>query len=195
MDEHQEVARPLQVGARPVEATGWLTLLRAAVRPIDAVNEWIGRGTAWLALLLVVVTTYDVASRYLFRKSFVFVQELEWHLFAILFLIAAGYTHLKGDHVRVDIFYARMSPRNRAWIDLVCGVLFLFPTCFLLIWTSIPFVIASAKVLEGSPDPGGIPGRFLLKAVIPLGFILIALQGISETIKNLFHVLGKEMPK
>lgn len=169
--------------------------VRALTRRIDAVNEWVGRGASWLALLLVVVTTYDVASRYLFRKSFVFIQELEWHLFAILFLIAAGYTHLKGDHVRVDIFYARMSPRNRAWIDLVLGVLFLFPTCFLLIWTSIPFVIASAKVLEGSPDPGGIPGRFLLKAVIPLGFILIALQGISETIKNLLHVLGKEMPK
>jgi len=141
------------------------------------------------------VTTYDVAMRYLFRKSFVFIQELEWHLFAILFLIAAGYTHLKGDHVRVDIIYARMSPRNQAWIDLILGVLFLFPTCFLLIWTSIPFVAASVRVLEGSPDPGGIPARFLLKAVIPLGFTLIALQGISETIKNFFRVLGKELPK
>lgn len=171
------------------------SLAHAVTRRIDAVNEWFGRGTAWLALLLVVVTTYDVASRYLFRKSFVFIQELEWHLFAILFLIAAGYTHLKGDHVRVDIFYARMSPRGKAWIDLILGVLFLFPTCFLLIWTSIPFVIASAKVLEGSPDPGGIPGRFLLKAVIPLGFILIALQGISETIKNYFRVNGKEVPQ
>lgn len=171
------------------------SLAHAVTRRIDAVNEWVGRASAWLALLLVVVTTYDVASRYLFNKSFVFIQEMEWHIFAILFLIAAGYTHLKGDHVRVDIFYARMSPRNRAWIDLVLGVLFLFPTCFLLIWTSIPFVIASVKVLEGSPDPGGIPGRFLLKAVIPLGFILIGLQGISETIKNYFRVVGKEMPK
>jgi len=169
--------------------------MRAVIRPIDALNEGVGRASAWLALLLVVVTTYDVVSRYLFNKSFVFIQEMEWHLFAILFLVAAGYTHLKGDHVRVDIIYARMSPRNRAWIDLVLGVLFLFPTCFLLIWTSIPFVIASVKVLEGSPDPGGIPGRFLLKAVIPLGFILIALQGISETIKNYFRVVGKEMPK
>lgn len=165
------------------------------VRRIDAVNEWVGRASAWLALLLVVVTTYDVVSRYLFRQSFVFVQEMEWHIFAVLFLVAAGYTHLKGDHVRVDIIYARTSRRTQAWIDLVGGVVFLFPACFLLIWTSIPFIVASVAVLEGSPDPGGIPGRFLLKAVIPLGFILIALQGISETIKNFFRVLGREMPK
>jgi len=179
----------MEAGAEPLD------LVRAVIRRIDAVNDWVGRGTSWLALLLVALTTYDVISRYLFRKSFVFIQEMEWHIFAIMFLIAAGYTHLKGDHVRVDIFYARMSRRKQAWVDLVCGVLFLFPTCFLLIWTSIPFVAASVKVLEGSPDPGGIPGRFLLKAVIPLGFILIALQGISETIKDLFRILGREVPK
>jgi TRAP-type mannitol/chloroaromatic compound transport system permease small subunit len=172
-----------------------LGLAMVLTRGIDAVNNWIGRASSWLAFLLVVVTTYDVASRYLFKQSFVFVQELEWHLFAVMFLVAAGYTHLKGDHVRVDIIYARMSPRARAWMDLVLGVLFLFPTCFLLIWTSIPFVAASGRVLEGSPDPGGIPGRFLLKAVIPLGFTLVALQGVSETIKNYFRAVGKEMPK
>jgi len=190
VDKHQEVATlRAQARAEP------LSLVRAIIRTIDAINEWVGRVSAWLALLLVVVTTYDVMSRYLFRKSFVFIQEAEWHLFAILFLVAAGYTHLKGDHVRVDIFYARMSARKQAWVDLVCGVFFLFPTAFLLIWTSIPFVAASVKVLEGSPDPGGIPGRFLLKAVLPLGFVLIGLQGVSETIKNLFRVLGKELPK
>ncbi|MBI4611179.1 MAG: TRAP transporter small permease subunit [Candidatus Rokubacteria bacterium] len=172
-----------------------LGLVHTVVRRIDALNDWVGRATSWLALLLVVVTSYDVMSRYLFRQSFVFVQELEWHLFAVLFLAAAGYTHLKGDHVRVDIIYARLSPRRKAWVNLVCGVVFLFPTAFLLVWTSIPFVAASVKVLEGSPDPGGIPGRFLLKAVIPLGFILVGLQGVSETIKNLLFVLGKEAPK
>ena len=172
-----------------------LSFVRALIRRIDAVNDWVGRATAWLTFLLVLVTTYDVAMRYLFQKSFVFIQEMEWHIFAIMFLVAAGYTHLKGDHVRVDIFYARMSRQRQAWVDLVCGVFFLFPTCFLLIWTSIPFVTASVKVLEGSPDPGGIPGRFLLKAVIPLGFALIGLQGISETVKNLFRVLGKEPAK
>lgn len=172
-----------------------LSLVRAVIGWIDAVNDRVGRATSWLTLLLVVVTTYDVISRYLFRKSFVFIQEAEWHLFAIMFLVAAGYTHLKGDHVRVDIFYARMSPRRKAWVDLIFGLLFLFPTVFLIVWTSIPFVSASVKVLEGSPDPGGIPGRFLLKAVIPLGFILIGLQGISETIKTVFVALGKKVER
>lgn len=188
MDQIDSVATPREAAV----STG---LVAALIRWIDGINNWVGRASSWLALLLVVITTYDVIMRYVFRISFVFIQEAEWHLFAILFLIAAGYTHLKGDHVRVDIFYARMSPLRRAWIDLVCGVLFLFPTVFLLVWTSIPFVISSIAVLEGSPDPGGIPGRFLLKAVIPLGFILVGLQGISETLKNLFRVLGKEVPK
>jgi TRAP-type mannitol/chloroaromatic compound transport system permease small subunit len=159
-------------------------LLRAFSRWVDVVNGFVGRVGRILALLMVLVTTVDVVMRYVFRTSFVFVQELEWHLFALLFLIMAGYAHLKGDHVRVDIFYARMSPRARALVDVVCGVLFLFPTCFLLVWTSIPFVRASVAVLEGSPDPGGLPARYLLKLAIPVSFALLALQGASELIKN-----------
>lgn len=185
MDKAEAVAKPAEAGASG--------LLLTLSRRIDAVNDRVGRVVAWLTFLMVVVTTYDVVMRYLFRISFVFIQELEWHLFAVLFLVAAGYTHLKGDHVRVDIFYARRSPRTRAWIDLVCGVIFLFPTVFLLVWTSIPFVLDSVAVLEGSPDPGGIPARFVLKGMIPLGFILIGLQGISETTKNLLRLLGEDV--
>jgi TRAP-type mannitol/chloroaromatic compound transport system permease small subunit len=166
-------------------------LLRAFSRGIDAVNGFVGRAGRSLTLLMVLVTTVDVVMRYVFRTSFVFVQELEWHLFAVLFLIVAGYAHLKRDHVRVDIFYARMSPRGRAVVDLVCGVLFLFPTCFLLVWTSMPFVKASVAVLEGSPDPGGLPARYLLKIAIPVSFALLALQGMSELIKN-FDALSQE---
>jgi TRAP-type mannitol/chloroaromatic compound transport system permease small subunit len=166
----------------------------AVIRSIDAVNAAVGRWSAWLALLLVLVTTYDVIMRYVFRASFVFIQEFEWHLFAIMFLITAGFAHLNNSHVRVDIFYAPLSPRTKARIDLVCGILFLFPTCFLLIWTSMPFVAESVRVLEGSPDPGGIPGRFLLKAVIPLGFFLLGIQAIAETIKNFYRAMGQEPP-
>jgi TRAP-type mannitol/chloroaromatic compound transport system permease small subunit len=165
------------------------------IRGIDAINAWVGRTSAWLALLLVLVTTYDVVMRYLFNITYVFIQELEWHIFAVMFLITAGYAHLLNSHVRVDIFYARFAPRTKAWVDLVCGIVFLFPTVFLLVWTSIPFVLASVRDLEGSPDPGGIPGRFFLKAVIPLGFALIGVQGISETIKNFFRATGREVPE
>lgn len=159
--------------------------LRAFSSRIDTLNDWVGRAIRMVTVLMVLVTTYDVLMRYVFHQSFVFIQELEWHLFAVLFLIAAGYTHFKGDHVRVDIFYARMSPRAKAIVDLVCGVFFLLPMCFLLVWTSIPFVKASIAVLEGSPDPGGLPGRYLFKMAIPVGFILLGLQGLSELVKSL----------
>lgn len=176
-------------------APGAATVVGGLLRRLDAVNDRVGRWSAWLALALVVITTTDVTMRYVFRTSFVFVQELEWHLFAVMFLITAGYAHLLDSHVRVDIFYARLGPRVKAWIDFVCGILFLFPTVFLLVWSSIPFVVASVRDLEGSPDPGGIPGRFVLKAVIPLGFLLLGLQGISETIKNGYRALGREVPR
>ncbi|MFQ5539408.1 MAG: TRAP transporter small permease subunit [Candidatus Binatia bacterium] len=166
----------------------------ALVRWIDQINDRVGRATSWLTILMVVVTTFDVLLRYLFNTSFVFIHEVEWHLFAVLFLMAAGYTHLKGNHVRVDILYTRLSPRSQALVDLVFGLLFLFPTCFLLIKTSLPFVSHSWAVLEGSPDPGGLPARYLLKAVMPVGFTLLGLQGISETIKNSYVVLRGEPP-
>jgi len=166
----------------------------ALVRWIDRINDRVGRATSWLTAVMVVVTTSDVLLRYAFNTSFVFVQELEWHLFAVLFLMAAGYTHLKGNHVRVDILYTHLSPRRQALVDLVFGLLFLFPTCFLLIKSSLPFVAHSWAVLEGSPDPGGLPARYLLKGVIPVGFILIGLQGISETIKNTYIVLRGKLP-
>jgi TRAP-type mannitol/chloroaromatic compound transport system permease small subunit len=164
-------------------------------RAIDRVNAGVGRVTRGLTLLMVLVTTYDVIMRYAFRSSFVFVQELEWHLFAVLFLLAAGYAHLNNDHVRVDIFYARMSRRGQALVDVIGGLLFLFPSCFLIVYTSIPFIRASVAVLEGSPDPGGLPGRFLLKMAIPLGFSLLALQGISELVKSVAALSGKELAR
>lgn len=166
-------------------------VLLAVSRVIDRINDRVGRSIRLLTLILVIVTAYDVLMRYAFRTSFVFIQELEWHLFAVLFLVAAGYAHLKGDHVRVDIFYARMSPGAKAVVDFVCGVLFLFPTCFLLIATSIPFIKASVGVLEGSPDPGGLPARYLLKMAIPIGFLLLGVQGISELVKNFAALRGR----
>jgi TRAP-type mannitol/chloroaromatic compound transport system permease small subunit len=164
-------------------------------RAIDRINAGVGRVTRVLTLLMVLVTTYDVVMRYVFRQSFVFVQELEWHLFAVLFLLAAGYAHLKDDHVRVDIFYARMPRRTRALVDVVGSLLFLFPSCFLIVYTSIPFIRASVAVLEGSPDPGGLPGRFVLKMAIPLGFSLLALQGLSELVKNVATLRGEEIAR
>ncbi len=113
------------------------------IHRIDRLNGFVGRATAWLTFLLVVVTVTDVTLRYVFSVSLVVIQELEWHLFAVIFLMAAGYTHLKGGHVRVDIVYSRLSARKQAWVNLIFTLLFLFPTCFLVIEASLPFVIHS----------------------------------------------------
>ncbi len=158
---------------------------------IDRLNETIGRVVSWLTTLLVVIVSYDVFARYLLRRSSVAVQELEWHLFAFLFLMASAYTLKHDRHVRVDILYARLSRRGRAWIDLVGSILFLIPFSILVIWSSKDFVINSFLVMEGSPDPGGLPARYLLKASIPVGFFLLLLQGLALAIASLITLKGK----
>jgi TRAP-type mannitol/chloroaromatic compound transport system permease small subunit len=153
--------------------------LHLICRVIDGVNAGLGRAVAWLTVLVVLVVFANVLLRYFLHSSFVFMQELEWHLFAVIFLLGGGYTLLKDGHVRVDIIYQRLSPRGRAWLNL-CGVLlFLLPGCYLVMTTSLSFVNSSLQMMEVSPDPGGIPFRFVLKSMIPLGFLLIGLQGIA----------------
>jgi TRAP-type mannitol/chloroaromatic compound transport system permease small subunit len=160
---------------------------------IDSVNEWIGRGVAWATLGLVLVVFVDVLMRYLFNTSFVFTQELEWHVFSFVFLLGAGYTLLYDGHVRVDIVYQAVRPKTRAWIDLLGVIFFLIPGCLLVIDTSAAFAWTSLEVWEGSPDPGGIPFRFIVKGFIPAGFLLLLLQGISLGIKSLLVIGGTEI--
>jgi len=166
--------------------------IKALCRWIDNLNEWVGRGVAWVTLGLVLVVFIDVVMRYLFNTSFVFTQELEWHLFGFIFLIGAGYTLLHDGHVRVDIIYQRLSHKGRAWVNFVGVLLFLIPGCLLVISTSWKFTATSYGMLEGSPDPGGIPFRFLLKGCMPVGFTLLLLQGISLGIHSFMQIIGIE---
>ncbi len=166
-------------------------LLKIA-KGIDVLNEWVGRGVAWVTLGLVLVIFVDVVMRYMFRTSFVFTQELEWHLFAFIFLIGAGYTLLHDGHVRVDVLYQRLGTKGKAWINLVGVLLFLFPGCIMIIVTSFKFVYTSWAIMEGSPDPGGVPFRFIVKGTLPVGFCLLLLQGTSLGIHSLLQILGIE---
>jgi TRAP-type mannitol/chloroaromatic compound transport system permease small subunit len=170
-----------------------MSALAKFCRWIDALNTWVGRIVAWATALVVMVVFVDVVMRYAFKTSFVFTQELEWHLFAFIFLMGAGYTLLKDGHVRVDIFYQRCSPKAQAWINLLGVIFFLIPGCYLVIATSLPFVYNAWTVMEGSPDPGGIPYRFILKSCIPAGFVLLFLQGLSLAGKSLLTIQGKEI--
>jgi TRAP-type mannitol/chloroaromatic compound transport system permease small subunit len=169
-----------------------MSFIRAVADLIDGINEWVGRGVSWVTLLLVLVVFVDVVMRYLFATSFVFTQELEWHLFSFVFLMGAGYTLLKDGHVRVDILYQRLGPKGKAAVNLVGVVFFLIPGCYMVIATSWDFVGSSLEVMEGSPDPGGVPYRFIVKSLIPLGFSLLLIQGVSLGLRSLLVLMGEE---
>ena len=166
--------------------------VRELARKIDAFQDRLGRGVSWLMLLMVLVVFFDVVLRYLFRTSTVWLQESEWHLFGMVYLLAAGYTMLYDEHVRVDIVYSRWPSRKKAWSDFILYLVFFYPSAFMVMIMSWPFIRDSYKVLEGSPDPGGIPYRFLLKSVIIVGFALLTLQALSQSIKNFFWAMGWE---
>ncbi|HSR63360.1 MAG TPA: TRAP transporter small permease subunit [Gammaproteobacteria bacterium] len=154
---------------------------------LESLSEISGRLVAWLILALVLLVGYDVTMRYLFQSGSVALQELEWHLFALIFLISAAYTFKHDDHVRLDLFYhgSFMNVRRRAWVNILGGLFFLIPFCLLIIISSWPFVQQAFIHAEGSPDPGGLPYRWVLKAAIPAGFFLLLLQGIADVLKNM----------
>ncbi len=159
---------------------------------IDRLNEWVGRLTAWLTALLVVLVCYDVFTRYLLNETRAWVMELEWHLFALVFLFGAAYALKHDKHVRVDLFYARFSERDKAWVNLLGGGLFLVPWCLLIIYWSFDYAQLSFSVREGSPDPGGLPARYLIKSAVPIGMFLLLLQAISMIIKSVFTLKNWE---
>jgi len=170
-----------------------MNAIKWVVNAIDTLNLWVGHAVSWATGLVVVVVFTDVVMRYAFNTSYVFTQELEWHLFAFIFLMGAGYTLLKDGHVRVDIIYQRCSPKAKAWINFLGVILFLIPGCYLIIHTSSLWVYNSWAVMEGSPDPGGIPYRFVIKGCVPVGFTLVLLQGISLGLKSMMTILGREI--
>ncbi len=167
---------------------GWMIRV---MRGIDGFSRVTGKAVAWMSLLMVLVVTVDVILRYAFGMTTVFTQELEWHLFGAYFLLGGAYTLLHDAHVRVDIFYQRWTPRQKAWLNLIGVLFFLIPGCYLVMATSWNFTMNSWSIRETSPDPGGIPARYLLKATIPLGFTFILLQGVSLGLKSLMTLLGR----
>lgn len=131
--------------------------------------------------------------RYLFQSGSIGLQELEWHLFSIIFLIGAAYTLKHDEHVRLDLFYRSkfLNDQSRAWIDAFGAIFILLPFCFLIVVSSWPFLSQAYIHNEVSPDPGGLPARWIIKAMIPIGFSLLLLQGIAESIKKINIALEK----
>lgn len=151
---------------------------------IDKLIKQIGTLVSWLTLQLVLVIVTDVLLRYALNMTSAASFELEWHLFALIFMLGASYTLQQDKHVRVDVFYHRFSEKNKAWVNAIGTALLLLPFCAIAFWESLSFVESSFLFKETSPDPGGLPARYLVKSSIPVGFFLLGLQGISELLKS-----------
>lgn len=164
---------------------GLLTLARA----IDALNLCVGRTVSWLVLVAVLVSAGNALARYGFDLSSNAWLEIQWYLFSAIFLLGAGWTLLRNAHVRIDVLSSRASERTRAWIDILGGVLFLLPMAILILYFSWPMFVQSYVGHEISSDAGGLV-RWPVKLLIPAGFALLALQGVSELIKRIAFLRG-----
>lgn len=163
--------------------------LRKLARIIDALNEGVGRAVRWLVLISIVVGALNaVLGQWLGAFSNTLLES-QWYLFAAIFLLLAGYTLKHNGHVRVDVFYGRGSPRTQAVVNLLGSAFFLLPLCGLMISLSWPGFIESFASGEVSPDAGGLP-RWPVRGLVPLGFALLALQGIAEIIKGIAVLRG-----
>jgi TRAP-type mannitol/chloroaromatic compound transport system permease small subunit len=149
---------------------------------IDAFIDLVGRITAWSSFALALVMAGNVLLRYVLHTGSVWSQELEWHLMAPICLFGMSYALRHGEHVRVDVLFAGFSQRTKNFVELVSSLI-LVAISLIVIWLAIPYVLQSWSVGEGSANPGGIPARYILKAIIPVGFALMAVQGLAQAIR------------
>jgi len=166
------------------------------INVIDKLNNWIGKSVSWLLLAMVLIGAFNAIARFLGKYLGVNLSsnmylELQWYLFSIVFLAGAAYTLYKDSHVRVDVLYDHLSPKKQAWLNLIGNLTLLIPFCIFALIMSYKPVIQSWSLLEQSPDPNGLP-RYIIKSVIPIGFFLLLLQGISQVLKNILTIRAKE---
>jgi len=151
---------------------------------IDFMNTKLGNAVAWLCFFMVVTTFVIVVMRYVFSEGSILVQELIMYMFAGVFMLGGSYTYLKGGHVRVDIFFKNRTLQQQALINIFGNMFLLIPTMILIFYVSMPYVIFSWSLLEGSKEAAGLDLVYLLKTTIPMFAVLMSLQAISEIIKN-----------
>jgi len=165
-------------------------VLLALARLIDALTERVGRLVIWLVLVATLISAGNALARYALGASSNAWLEIQWYLFGAMFLLAAGYTLKHNGHVRIDILYHRLGARGQAWIDFAGGLLFLLPMALLLMWLAWPMFVDAWVTHEMSPDAGGLV-RWPVKLLLPVGFALLALQGIAEVIKRIGVLSGR----
>lgn len=162
---------------------------------LDRLAETTGRLLAWLTLAMVLTTVTIVILRYLFNSGSIALQESVTYLHATVFMLGAAYTLKHDAHVRVDILYQKLTPRGRAWVDLLGTLLLLFPVCLFMLYSSLDYVASSWAIQEGSREAGGLDGVYLLKTAMPVMAILLLLQGCSMLLRNILLIAGQPPPQ
>lgn len=165
--------------------------MEKTIKFLNNLTEKIGNLVSWLSVLMVIIISLDVIIRYLFKFTFIWITELEIYLFGFLFLLGAGYTLKHDQHVRVDVFYTKLSEKGRAWVDLLGGLLYLIPWCYVTITSSWRYAYSSFAMGESSPQPGGLPALYILKFAITIGFVLLLIQGVSTILNSINIILKK----
>lgn len=163
--------------------------LLALSRAIDALNERIGHAVYWLVLAAVVISAGNAVVRKAFDMSSNAYLEVQWYLFSAIFLLCSGYTLLKNEHIRIDVIVGRFSRRTLAWIDVLGTIFFLFPMVSLILYESWPWFVRTWNSGEVSPSAGGLI-LWPAKILVPVGFVLLGLQGVSELIKRIGFLRG-----
>jgi TRAP-type mannitol/chloroaromatic compound transport system permease small subunit len=166
-----------------------MSFLLSLSKYIDALNERIGLGISWALLLAVLICSGNAIVRYTFNTSSNAWLEIQWYLFGAIFLLAASYTLRRNEHVRIDVIVGRFSKRTQVWIDVFGFLFFLLPATLLILYFAVPFAMESVRNQEVSSNAGGLivwPAKIL----IPIGFLMLTLQGISELIKRVGFLRG-----
>lgn len=167
-----------------------MTFLLTLSRLIDTINEKIGNGVSWALLLSVLICTGNAIVRYTVNASSNAWLEIQWYLFAAMFLLAASQTLRRNEHVRIDVIVGRFSKRTQIWVDVIGFLVFLLPMSIIILYYAVPYALLSIQNQEMSSNAGGLI-VWPAKALIPIGFLLLTLQGISELIKRIGYLLGK----
>lgn len=162
-----------------------LTLANKLVQTIDTITELLGKAVAWLTLLMVLLTFSIVVLRYGFNLGWIGMQESVFYFHGIVFMLGAAYTLKHDGHVRVDIFYQKYSPKQKALLNLFGSVILLLPVCIFIFFISLDYVLSSWNIMESSPEAGGLPLVYLNKSLILLLAITLSLQGLAEIVRNI----------
>lgn len=167
-----------------------MTLLLKLSQLIDWLNARVAKGAFWLVLVMTLISAANASYRFVFNDSSNGLLEIQWYLFAAIFLLCSPYTLQNNEHVRIDVLSGKLSPRGLAVIDIIGSLFFLLPMVILVLVLSIPLVAESYRITEYSANAGGLL-RWPVKALLPIGFTLLALQGVSELIKRIAFLLGR----